>query len=144
MITSQGLRAFLPKAELLNRVNNFSELKENVSSLSRISFFFSQLRYQLIRSWFVLSLCMMPSAPQSISISCIIGRNKKNRKSIGCWHLDFTKTKFGSFLCTPAILFLCLYSVMYNAILVCSWQNWLLAGVGWTTDICADYSYRWV
>jgi len=27
----QGLRAFLPKAELLNRVNNFKELKENVS-----------------------------------------------------------------------------------------------------------------
>ncbi|XP_040997023.1 protein PIGMENT DEFECTIVE 338, chloroplastic isoform X1 [Juglans microcarpa x Juglans regia] len=26
----EGLRAFLPKAELLNRVNNFSELKENV------------------------------------------------------------------------------------------------------------------
>lgn len=26
----QGLRAFLPKAELLNRVNNFTELKENV------------------------------------------------------------------------------------------------------------------
>lgn len=27
----QGLRAFLPKAELLKRVNNFSELKEKVS-----------------------------------------------------------------------------------------------------------------
>lgn len=26
----EGLRAFLPKAELLNRVNNFKELKENV------------------------------------------------------------------------------------------------------------------
>ncbi|KAM4131223.1 hypothetical protein ACJW30_01G161700 [Castanea mollissima] len=26
----EGLRAFLPKAELLNRVNNFTELKENV------------------------------------------------------------------------------------------------------------------
>ena len=30
--TLQGLRSFLPKAELLNRVNNFTELKENVSS----------------------------------------------------------------------------------------------------------------
>uniref|UniRef100_A0A2N9IMU4 S1 motif domain-containing protein n=1 Tax=Fagus sylvatica TaxID=28930 RepID=A0A2N9IMU4_FAGSY len=29
----EGLRAFLPKAELMNRVNNFAELKENVSSL---------------------------------------------------------------------------------------------------------------
>lgn len=27
----QGLRAFLPKAELLKRVNSFTELKENVS-----------------------------------------------------------------------------------------------------------------
>lgn len=27
----QGLRAFLPKAELLSRVNNFTELKEKVS-----------------------------------------------------------------------------------------------------------------
>ncbi|KAL3596276.1 hypothetical protein D5086_007913 [Populus alba] len=26
----EGLRAFLPKAELMNRVNNFKELKENV------------------------------------------------------------------------------------------------------------------
>lgn len=30
-IVLQGLRAFLPKAELLNRVNSFRELKENVS-----------------------------------------------------------------------------------------------------------------
>lgn len=30
----QGLRAFLPKAELLNRVNNFTELKQNVSQNS--------------------------------------------------------------------------------------------------------------
>lgn len=28
---SQGLRAFLPKGELMNRVNNFTGLKENVS-----------------------------------------------------------------------------------------------------------------
>ncbi|GAY39718.1 hypothetical protein CUMW_046620 [Citrus unshiu] len=27
----EGLRAFLPKAELLSRVNNFTELKEKVS-----------------------------------------------------------------------------------------------------------------
>lgn len=41
MFTSQGLRAFLPKAELLNRVNSFTELKENVSCLLKISFYHS-------------------------------------------------------------------------------------------------------
>jgi small subunit ribosomal protein S1 len=38
MFTLQGLRAFLPKAELLNRVHNFTELKENVSCLLKIYF----------------------------------------------------------------------------------------------------------
>jgi hypothetical protein len=33
MFTLQGLRAFLPKAELSNRVYNFTDLKENVSCL---------------------------------------------------------------------------------------------------------------
>lgn len=30
----QGLRAFLPKAELMNRVNNYTELKENVRPIT--------------------------------------------------------------------------------------------------------------
>lgn len=30
-VVMQGLRAFLPKAELMNRVNSYTELKENVS-----------------------------------------------------------------------------------------------------------------
>lgn len=30
-VVMQGLRAFLPKAELMNRVNSFTDLKENVS-----------------------------------------------------------------------------------------------------------------
>lgn len=30
-VVLQGLRAFLPKAELMNRVNSYTELKENVS-----------------------------------------------------------------------------------------------------------------
>ncbi|KAI3465427.1 hypothetical protein Pfo_022090 [Paulownia fortunei] len=32
----EGLRAFLPKAELMNRVNNFTELKENVGRRIRV------------------------------------------------------------------------------------------------------------
>lgn len=35
----QGLQAFLPKAEFLNRANSFTELKENVSSNS-LEFFY--------------------------------------------------------------------------------------------------------
>ncbi|KAJ6999617.1 hypothetical protein NC653_010369 [Populus alba x Populus x berolinensis] len=33
----EGLRAFLPKAELMNRVNNFKELKENARALPALS-----------------------------------------------------------------------------------------------------------
>lgn len=34
----QGLRAFLPKAELINRVNNYTELKENVRPITLSQF----------------------------------------------------------------------------------------------------------
>lgn len=54
----QGLRAFLPKTELMRRVNNFSDLKENVSffswkfqQLSSVSVLCNRLRNASIGTW---------------------------------------------------------------------------------------------
>lgn len=48
----QGLRAFLPKAELMNRVNNYTELKENVQpiTISQVLPLFSSL--SLLVCWY--------------------------------------------------------------------------------------------
>ena len=39
---SQGLRAFLPKTELMNRVTSFTDLKKNVNTFTFAPTFFSQ------------------------------------------------------------------------------------------------------
>ncbi|KAG6742225.1 hypothetical protein POTOM_055515 [Populus tomentosa] len=44
----EGLRAFLPKAELMNRVNNFKELKENVKC-NTLEFLVGRQIYMLIK-----------------------------------------------------------------------------------------------
>ncbi|KAJ4701013.1 30S ribosomal protein S1-like [Melia azedarach] len=57
----EGLRAFLPKAELLNRVNNFTELKENVGrrmyvQISRINEANNDLILSEREAWAILNL----------------------------------------------------------------------------------------